>query len=180
MPIRILNSWNPHLDRGGGEGTLIGRRNPTAEPGIKSISCRDHARRIVVRGGDPGFQTEVFAVCERYRPALMVIGVGPEEVELALDQEGRLFEIHAALNHAGEVHLAPGRTVVSLISDDLATSPELAEKVLALAEGAEPRLVTVGTAAPCIRCLVSEESAPDAVALLHGKIFGHRPGELVE
>jgi hypothetical protein len=27
---------------------------------------------------------------------------------------------------------------------------------------------------------VGEESAPDAVALLHGKIFGLRPGELVE
>jgi aspartate kinase len=181
VPIRILNSWNPHLERGIGEGTLIGRRNPAAEPGIKSISCRDHARRITVRGGEPA---EVFAVCERYRPSLMVIGVGPEEVELALDQEDRLFEIHAALAQTGEVHLAPGRTVVSLISDDLATSPELAERVLsrimALAEGAEPRLVTSGTAAPCIRCLVSEASAPDAVALLHENVFGHRPGELVE
>ena len=187
VPIRILSSLHPHLDRGIGEGTLIGRRNPAAEPGIKSISCREHARRIVlrgIRGGPPGFQTEVFAVCERYRPSLMVIGVGPEEVELALDQEDRLFEIHAALNQTGEVHLAPGGTVVSLISDDLATSPELAERVFseigALAEGAEPRLVTTGTAAPCIRCLVSEESAPDAVALLHQKIFGHRPEELVE
>ena len=178
VPIRILNSWNPHLDRGPGEGTLIGRRNPSAEPGIKSISCRHHARRITVRSGN---QSEVFAVCERYRPSLMVIGVGPEEVELALDQEDRLFEIRAALaalsRESGEVHLAPGTTVVSLVSDDLATSPELAERVLALAEGADPRLVTVGTAAPCIRCLVSEESAPDAVALLHGKIFGHRPEE---
>ena len=181
VPIRILNSWNPHLERGIGEGTLIGRRNPTAEPGIKSISCREHARRITVRGAQPA---EVFAVCERYRPSLMVIGVGPEQVELALDQEDRLFEIRAALatvaGDAGEVHLAPGRTVVSLVSDDLATSPELVERVLALAEGAEPRLVTAGTSAPCIRCLVTEESAPDAVALLHGKIFGQRPGELIE
>lgn len=180
VPIRILNSWNPHLERGPGEGTLIGRRNPAAEPGIKSISCREHARRIVLRGVRGENQAEVFAVCERYRPSLMVIGVGPEEVELALDQEDRLFEIHAALNQVGEAHLAPGRTVVSLISDDLTASPELAEKVLALAEGADPRLVTKGTAAPCIRCLVSEASAPDAVALLHGKIFGRRPGELVE
>lgn len=183
VPIRILNSGNPHLDRGIGEGTLIGRRNRDAEPGIKSISCRGHARRILlrsVRGAEPDFQARVFAVCERYRPALMVIGAGPGEVELALDQEERLFEIHAALSQIGEAHLAPGRTVVSLISDDLATSPELTEKVLALAEGADPRLVTAGTAAPCIRCLVSEEGAPDAVALLHEKIFGRRPEELVE
>jgi len=190
VPIHILNSWSPHLDRGPGEGTLIGRRDPAAQPGIKSISWRPHAHRITVRdarGGGPDFQSEVFAVCERYRPSLMVIGVGAEEVELAVDQEDRLFEIRAALAHCGgstgEVHVASGRAVVSLVSDDLATHPELAERVLsqigALAEGAEPRLVTVGTAAPCIRCLVSEESAPDAVALLHAKIFGHRPEEPV-
>ena len=190
VPIRILNSGAPHLDRGIGEGTLIGRRNPAAEPGIKSISCRHHARRITVRGGGTGFQDEIFAVCERYRPALMVIGVAPEEVELALDEEDRLFEIHAALSavagksgHSGEVRLAPGRTVVSLVSEDLETSPDLAARILsligALAEEAEPRLVTAGTAAPCIRCLVSEESAPDAVALIHERIFGRRPEEPV-
>lgn len=180
VPIRILNSWNPHLERGADNGTLIGRRNLTAEPGIKSISCRHHVRRLTVHSDKEGFQNEVFAVCERYRPALMVIGVKPDEVELALEQEDRLFEIRAALSQAGEVHVISGRTVVSLISDDLATHPELAERVLALAEGSEPRLVTQGVAAPCIRCLASEESAADAVALLHEKVFGGRPGELVE
>jgi aspartate kinase len=184
VPIRILNSWNPHLERGPGEGTLIGRRNLTAEPGIKSISCRHNVRRLTVHSDKEGFQSEVFAVCERYRPALMVTGVKPDEVELALEQEDRLFEIRAALSAclgpSGEVHVISGRTVVSLISDDLATHPELAERVLALAEGSEPRLVTQGVAAPCIRCLASEESSADAVALLHEKVFGSRPGELVE
>lgn len=179
VPIRILNSWAPHLDRGIGEGTLIGRRNPAAEPGIKSISCRHSVHRITVRGEGPGFQDAVFAVCERFRPSLQVVCVGAEEVEMALDQEDRLFEIRAALSQSGQVHVASGRTVVSLVSDDLATSPELAERVLSAAAGAEPRLVTTGTAAPCIRCLVSEESAPDAVALLHEKIFGRRPEEPV-
>jgi aspartate kinase len=183
VPIRILNSWNPHLDRGPAEGTLIGRRNPDAEPGIKSISWRPNARRITVGGTGPDFQSEIFAVCERYRPSLMVIGVGPEEVELALDHEDRLFEIRAALSQCGgspgEVHVHSGRAVVSLVSDDLATHPELAERILAAAEGSEPRLVTAGVAAPCIRCLVNEENAPDAVAHLHEKVFGHRPEEPV-
>jgi aspartate kinase len=179
VPIRILNSWHPHLDRGPGEGTLIGRRNPDAEPGIKSISWRPNARRITVNGSGAEFQSEVFAVCERYRPSLMVIGVSADEVELALDQEDRLFEIRAALSQAGEAHVHSGRAVVSLVSDDLATHPELAERILAAAEGSEPRLVTAGVAAPCIRCLVNEENAPDAVAHLHEKVFGHRPEEPV-
>ncbi len=187
VPIRILNSWAPHLDRGIGEGTLIGRRNPAAKPGIKSVTWRANAHRVTVRGvhgGGPGFRSDVFAVCERYRPALMVVDAGPEEVELALGQADRLFEIRAALTQTGEVHVAPGQAVVTLVSDDLAADPELATRILtligALAEKAEPRLVTKGVAAPCIRCLVSEESAPDAVTLLHEKIFGHRPGEPVE
>jgi aspartokinase len=107
----------------------------------------------------------------------MVIGVKTDEVELALEQEDRLFEIRAALSQAGEAHVTSGRTVVSLVSDDLATHPELAERVLALAEGSEPRLVTQGVAAACIRCLAREESAADAVALLHEKVFGSRHAE---
>jgi aspartate kinase len=181
VPIRILNSWNPHLDRGPSEGTLIGRRTAGAEPVIKSISWRANARRITVQGEGADFQAGVFAVCERFRPALMVIGTGAEEIELALDAEDRLFEIRSALaqcgGQPGEVHFASGRAVISLVSDDLATSPALAEQVLAFAAGSDPRLVTAGAAAPCIRCLVNEENAPDAVALLHQKIFGHRPEE---
>lgn len=188
VPIRILNSWNPHLERGPGEGTLIGRRNQGAAPGIKSISCRINARRITVRapegGGGADFQGAVFAVCERYRPGLMVIAAGPEEVELALDSEDRLFEIRGALSDAaggGEITLTAGRTVLSLVSDDLATHPELAERILPFAQGLDARLVTTGVAAPCIRCLVvSEEAANRTISLLHERIFGDQPQELVE
>lgn len=188
VPIRILNSWNPHLERGPGEGTLIGRRSLSAPPGIKSISCRMNARRIAVRapegGGGADFQAAIFAVCERYRPGLMVIAVRPDEVEMALDAEDRLFEIRGALSDAaggGEITLSAGRTVLSLVSDDLATHPELAEQMLQLTEGLDPRLVTAGVAAPSVRCLVvSEEAANRTISSLHERIFGDRPQELVE
>lgn len=191
VPIRILNSWNPHLgslDIGTGEGTLIGRRNLGAAPGIKSISCRMNTRRITVRapeGGEgAGFQSAVFAVCERYRPSLMVIAASADAVELALDTEDRLFEIRSALSEAaagGEIGFSAGRTVLSLVSDDLATHPELAERILPLTEGLDPRLVTAGVTAPCIRCLVvSEEAANRTIAALHERIFGDQPQEPVE
>jgi hypothetical protein len=70
--------------------------------------------------------------------------------------------------------------VITLVSEDLATSPELVRRVLRAAEGLEPRLVTAGAAAPCIRCLVSEETSAAAVATLHDRIFGGHPGEAVE
>ncbi|HBL26012.1 MAG TPA: lysine-sensitive aspartokinase 3 [Acidobacteria bacterium] len=183
VPIRILNSWNPHLERGIGEGTLIGRRNPAAPPGIKSICWRANARLLTVRGDGPGFQAAVFAICERYRPSLQVLGVRAEGIELALDLEDRLFEIRGALSAAGDVQVGAGRAVVSLVSDDLAAHPELVEQTLAeiraLDAASEPRLVLTGSAAPCLRCLTSEESAPDAVTLLHEKIFHLHPEEPV-
>jgi aspartate kinase len=185
VPIRILNSWSPHLENPA-EGTLIGARDGAAPPTVKSITCRDNARRITVRG--TGILAGVLEVCERFRPSLLVLraepDTDPEEIELALDREDRLFEIHTALAHlpgAGEVRLAPGRTVITLVSEDLAASPELAERVLAAAEGLSPRLVLAGSAAPCVRCLVSEEMAGAALAALHERIFGavHTPGETV-
>jgi aspartate kinase len=176
VPIRILNSWSPHLE-GVAEGTLIGPRNGSAPPAIKSITCRDNTRRIKVRKADPA---GVLEAVDRFRPSLLVLRMDGEEAELALDREDRMFEIHTALSRLGEVHFAPSRTVITLVSEDLATSPELVRQVLRAAEGLEPRLVTAGAAAPCIRCLVSEEMSAAAVAALHDRIFGGHPGETVE
>jgi len=185
VPIRILSSWNPHLGNPT-EGTVIGQRNASAAPTIKSITCRDNARRILVHaptGADrAAFLAKVREIVDRFRPSLLVLGVTNQGVELALDLEERLFEIHSALGHAGAVHFAPSRTVITLVSEDLATSPELVERVLVAAEGLEPRLVVEGVAAPCIRCLVNEEMTGVALALLHERIFGghlQEPGEPV-
>jgi len=192
VPIRILNSWRPDLEHPP-EGTLIGPRNHTAPPTIKSITCRANARRITVQLADSAngkrFLAGVLEVCERFRPALLVLRAAenPGEVELALDRDDRLTEINAALaalEGAGEIHFSPGLAVVSLVSEDLATSPELVRRTLAAAAGMEPRLVVAGAAAPCIRCLVSEEQSAAAVADLHDRIFGglvsSQQGEPVE
>ena len=74
----------------------------------------------------------------------------------------------------------PSRTVITLVSEDLATHPDLAARVLQAAEGMNPRLVVEGVAAPCIRCLVSEETAGVALAALHERLFSGHPGEVVE
>lgn len=170
VPIRILDSWHPQL--GSAAGTLIGRPNDAA-PGIRSITWRPNVRRITVRGtGSTDSLLAGFAeVCERFRPSLLVLAEQEGEIELALDRQDRLFEIHSALARLGEVRLAPGLAVVSLVSDDLTTDPELATRALEAAQGLDPRLVTRGVAAPCIRCLVREEEAPATVAALHERIF---------
>jgi aspartate kinase len=188
VPIRILNSWSPHLENAA-EGTLIGPRDHTAPPSIKSITCRPNARRITVRSASgakaPAFLVSVFAVCDRFRPSLLVLNIEEKAVELALDREDRLFEIRSALAGVeghGDISLAPGQTVITLVSEDLATDPDLVQRVLQAAEGLDPRVVLEGVAAPCVRCLVEEELAPQAVAALHEKVFGSPlggPGEPV-
>ena len=178
VPIRILDSWHPQL--GSAAGTLIGRRNAAA-PGIRSITWRPNVRRMTVRGNGSadGLLAGFAEVCERFRPSLLVLAERDGEIELALDRQDRLFEIHFALSRLGEVRLAPGGAVVTLVSDDLASHPELAGRTLEVARGLDPRLVTRGVAAPCIRCLVREEEAAATVAALHERIFGDRPGEAI-
>jgi len=188
VPIRILSSRSPHL-HGAAEGTLIGTRDPAAPPSIKSITCRDNTRRLTLRpvaGVDgPAFLAKVFAVCDSFRPALLVLRSNENnerEVELAvaeIDHEDRLFEIRRAFAGVGEISLSPGRSVITLVSEDLATSPELVRQVLQAAEGLDPRLVLRGVAAPCIRCLVTEEMSGAALAALHDRIFTGDPGEPV-
>ena len=176
VPIRILNSW--HLRQGNvspTEGTLIGRRNAGAPPAIKSIAWKPGAHLLTVPAG-----TRVFEVCERFRPALTVVSgnrrADERQVELSLDRSDRLAEIEEAL---GEVAVRPGRAVVSLVSDDLATSPELAERILEIASPWEPRLVLEGAAAPCVRCLVEEAEVEQVLAELHERVFQGPKGEPV-
>jgi aspartate kinase len=195
VPIRILNSRRPEAP-----GTRIGpRTGPStdsdrgAAPAIRSIACRRHDHLLYATprsrsgGGhaENGFLPALLDRCARLRPALLVlggldgvggiggIGVGGASVPLALDRAERLAEVQAALGEAAaEVGVVPGRTVVSILSDDLATSPELAARALAAAAEWEPRLVLDGAAAPCVRFLVGDRDAAAAVAAVHARLFG--------
>ncbi|HEX9944205.1 MAG TPA: aspartate kinase [Thermoanaerobaculia bacterium] len=183
VPIRILDSRNP-----GAQGTVIGRRNPEAPPIIKSIACRanDHlicARASDVAAGD-GLRSQLFEICDRFRPALLVLDACGGGADLALDRHDRLPEVHAALlsavGHAAELGVTPGRTVVSLVSEDLATHPELVERVLAAGRDFAPRLLLAGVAAPTVRLLAEEDQVPGLIARLHEELLPGGPGEVVE
>jgi aspartate kinase len=180
VPIRILDSRQP-----GAEGTVIGRRNPEAPPVVKSIACRSNAHLISARGTQPqagdGLLASLGEVCERFRPSLLVVD---SQGELALDREDRLSEVHAALltavGQSAEMWIHRGRCVVSLVSEDLATSPELVERVMAAGSGFEPRLVLAGVAAPTVRLLADEEQLPELVAALHMELLPGGVEEVVE
>lgn len=156
VPIRILNSWH-HA-----EGTLIGPRSPS--PGIRSIACRPGVHQLTAHGD----LERIWEVCERFRPALLTLSAGEGRAELSLDRPDRLPEIREALER---VEVNPGRTVVTLVSEDLATNPELVEKVLEAARAWEPRLVLQGVSAPCVRCLVDAREEGKVIAELHERVF---------
>jgi aspartate kinase len=183
VPIRILDSRNP-----GAQGTVIGRRNPDAPPTIKSIACRSNAHLISARAtggeGSDGLLGGVFEICERFRPSLLVLEGRADGGELALDREDRLSEIHSALlsavGQSAELWVTRGRTVVSLVSEDLATHPELVERTLEAARDHDPRLVLAGVAAPVVRLLADDEGLPALIAQLHGELLAGGADEVVE
>ncbi|HVG09156.1 MAG TPA: hypothetical protein VNM67_15730, partial [Thermoanaerobaculia bacterium] len=102
------------------------------------------------------------------RPALLTLSAEEGRAELSLDRPERLPEIREALER---VEVNPGRTVVTLVSEDLATNPELVEKVLEAARAWEPRLILDGVSAPCVRCLVDEHEVDSVIAELHERVF---------
>lgn len=180
VPIRILDSRHPEA-----EGTVIGRRNPDAPPTVKSIACRVAAHRISTRTAGTGdILGSVFEICDRFRPALQVLEARPDSADLALNNEDRLSEIHSALlsavGHEAELWVTRGRTVVSLVSEDLAAHPELAERALDAGRDFEPRLLLSGVAAPTVRLLAEEEQLPGLMARLHDELLPGGPDEAVE
>lgn len=182
--IRILNSRTPEA-----EGTLIGWRSPDAPPTIKSIACRVDEHLISARlpgsEGADAFLPQVFGVCETFRPALVVLGMdGETGIDLGLSRGDRLAEIRPALRSAAgpaaDLEVRPGRAVISLVSEDLATCPELVERTLEAARDFAPRLVLIGGAAPCVRLLADEADLAAIVARLHERLLPGSPDEVVE
>ena len=184
VPIRILDSRHPRPEST--QGTVIGRRNPDAPPTIKSIACKIAIHRISTHTaeGTDSLLGSVFEICDRFRPALQVLEARPDSADLALSQEDRLSEIHSALlsavGHAAELWVTRGRTVVSLVSEDLATHPDLAERALEAGRDFEPRLLLSGVAAPTIRLLAEEDQIPELMARLHDELLPGGPDEVVE
>lgn len=187
VPIRILDSRNPPSRAiEDGEGTVIGRRNPSAPPTVKSIACRTNAHLISTRmaGAGDGLVGNILEICERFRPALQVLQTRPDGADLALSREDRLSEIHSALlsavGHEAELWVTRGRTVVSLVSEDFATHPDLVERALEAGRGFEPRLLLTGVAAPTVRLLAEEDQHAELMARLHDELLPGGPDEVVE
>jgi aspartate kinase len=183
VPIRILDSRKPQA-----QGTVIGRRNPDAPPTLKSIACRANDHLISARISDmkaaAALSGPMLEVCERFRPALLLLQTCDGATDLALDRHDRLADVHAALlsavGHSAEVWVTPGRTVVSLVSEDFATHPELAERALAATRDFEPRLLLEGVAAATIRLGAEEPEVPGLIARLHEELLPGGLNEVVE
>jgi len=171
VPIRILNSRRPDPDA---QGTLIGRRS-AAPPTVKSIACRINQHLLYALphagGALDGLLDSVLAAAAPFRPALLPFALEETSLRLALDRGDRLAEIEAALAAVARVGVVHGQTIVSVISEDLATSPELAERVLTAAHAYRPQLVTRGVACPVVRFPVELEDLPLVIADLHDRLF---------
>jgi aspartate kinase len=176
VPIRILNSTRAE---GPGEGTLIGRRETGGRPRIQSITCRANACSLLLLPLGPwtgdGFLPRVLEAAQRFRPALLTLRTEAKSADLALDKGERLTEIQSEMQRLARVDVGPGAGVVSVISEDLATDPELAARVLDAARPWKPRLVREGVACATVRCLVDEADLHDVVATLHDKLSDDLP-----
>jgi aspartate kinase len=184
VPIRILNSRRPDP---AAEGTLIGRRS-AAPPTAKSIACRmnDHLLYALPPGegagvgGDgadaDGFVRDVLLAAAAWRPALLPLATDSGDLRFAIDHAGRLAEIETALTPVARFGVLHGRAVVSVVSEDLETSPELARTVLAAAAAYDPRLVTRGVRCPVVRFAVELEDLPRVISDLHDELFSESGG----
>jgi hypothetical protein len=70
--------------------------------------------------------------------------------------------------------------VVSLVSEDFATHPELVARALEAGRDFEPRLVMEGVAAPAVRLLAEEDQLAGLIARLHAELLPGGPDEVVD
>lgn len=185
VPLRIVSSRSPQST-----GTVVGRRMTPAQPTIKSIACRTNACLLTLTSSrladGESILRRLAAPFERFRPALILLELEVGRVTFGLDREERLEEVRtsllASLGQGAEISTSPGRGVISLISEDLATQPAFAARILEVLGNRDVRLLTRGVAAPVLRILSEEGDDAElagVVADLHPRLFPGPPDEEV-
>jgi aspartate kinase len=170
IPVRILNSRRPEV-----EGTLIVADAPASKNVVKSIACKTgitvvnvHSTRMLMAHG---FLRRIFEVFDRFQTSVDMVSTSEVSVSLTIDNAAKLPAIRTELAAFAEVETADRQAIVSLVGDEIRSTPGVAHRVFRALNGTNVRMISQGASKRNLSVVVEEAGLRSAVESLHSEFF---------
>lgn len=169
IPVKLLNTMEPEA-----KGTVI-TELPGGD-GAKAIAAKDGILAIKIRSSRMllayGFLRKVFEIFEKYKTSIDMVTTSEVAVSLTIDDVTHLEAIQRELEPFGSIELDDDQTIVSIVGNEVASTPSVLKKIFETLEPVPLRMISYGGSRHNISILVSSKYKVQTLQLLNKGLFG--------
>lgn len=169
VPVKLLNTMQP-----GTKGTTIAKEANST--GIKAVAAKDGIIAINIKSSRMllayGFLRKIFEVFEKYRTPIDMITTSEVAVSVTIDSSVHLKDIMRELEPFGVVEIDTEQSIVSIVGNEIAETPDVLKKVFDALQSIPIRMVSYGGSRHNISLLVKSEYKKEALQLINSGVFG--------
>ena len=168
VPVKLLNTMQPEA-----KGTIIAEHANST--GIKAVAAKDGIIAINIKSSRMllayGFLRKIFEVFEKYRTPIDMIATSEVAVSVTIDSNLHLSQIIQELEPFGSVEYDAGQTIVSIVGNEIAETPEVLKKIFDALSTIPIRMVSYGGSRHNISLLISNQYKNEALQLINSGVF---------
>lgn len=169
IPVKLLNTMDPEA-----KGTII--LQEAGSVGIKAMAAKDGIVAIKIKSSRMllayGFLRKIFEVFEKYRTSIDMITTSEVAVSLTIDNQQFLPEILKELEALGSVEIDEDQTIVSIVGNEIAQTPEVMKRLFESISAIPIRMVSYGGSKHNVSLLIPSEYKVETLKLLNKGVFG--------
>ncbi len=168
FPVKLLNTMQP-----GAKGTLISEK-PDGK-GAKAVAAKDGIIAINIKSSRMllayGFLRKIFEVFEKYRTPIDMITTSEVAVSVTIDSNAHLSEIIKELEPFGSVAFDAEQTIISIVGNEIAQTPDMLQKVFDALKAVPVRMVSYGGSHHNISILIPHQYKIEALQAINSNVF---------
>jgi len=169
VPVKLLNTMQPEA-----RGTLI--TEEAGSVGVKAIAAKDGIIAINIKSSRMllayGFLRKIFEVFEKYRTPIDMITTSEVAVSVTIDHATDLKAILKELEPFGSVEVEEDHTIVSIVGNEIAETPEVLSKLFEALTPVPIRMVSYGGSKHNVSLLIPFAYKIQTLQLLNKGLFG--------
>src|SRR5205814_5116041 len=119
-----------------------------------------------------GFLRKIFEVFEKYRTSIDMITTSEVAVSVTIDTVTNLDAIVKELEPFGSVEIDKDQTIVSIVGNEIAQTPDVLKKVFNAISTVPVRMVSYGGSKHNISILVPAAYKKETLQMLNSGVFG--------
>ncbi len=169
VPVKLLNTMQPQAP-----GTTI--MQEAGSTGAKAVAAKDGIIAIKIKSSRMllayGFLRKIFEVFEKYRTAIDMVTTSEVAVSVTIDNDTHLAQILKELEPFGTVTTDKDQTIVSIVGNQIAQTPDVLSRVFDSLAQVPVRMVSYGGSSHNISVLVPSAYKVQTLQLLNKGVFG--------